>query len=124
MRSNLILLLYFIYIETEIEKSACLHVFVAITNTLAYIKILMRCGKICSEFRRWVLSKFGSTHFIHLVNIILYLTWLIVFIPYAMQDESIYPRYAKNEKSVQQYTAKANELGLMPVFDLVARHLA
>ncbi|HGI8169851.1 TPA: alpha-amylase family glycosyl hydrolase [Legionella pneumophila] len=44
--------------------------------------------------------------------------------PYAMQNESIYPRYAKNEKSVQQYTAKANELGLMPVFDLVARHLA
>lgn len=44
--------------------------------------------------------------------------------PYAMQNESIYPRYAKNENSVKRYTAKANELGLTTVFDLVARHVA
>lgn len=44
--------------------------------------------------------------------------------PYAMQNETISRRYAMDEKNVRQYTEEAHRLGLTPVFDLVARHVA
>ena len=44
--------------------------------------------------------------------------------PYAMQDDVVYPRYASDETAVIAYTAEAKSLGLIPMFDLVPRHVA
>lgn len=44
--------------------------------------------------------------------------------PYAMQNETIYSRYAESDEAVKEYTKAARELGLMPLFDLVAKHVA
>lgn len=44
--------------------------------------------------------------------------------PYAMQNESIYSRYAESEESIIKYTERAEQLGLTPMIDLVARHVA
>lgn len=44
--------------------------------------------------------------------------------PYAMQNETISSRYAQDDLMVKDYTSTALTLGLEPIFDLVARHVA
>lgn len=44
--------------------------------------------------------------------------------PYAMQNETISSRYAATDDVVKEYTKTARDLGLMPIFDLVAKHVA
>jgi len=44
--------------------------------------------------------------------------------PYAMQNETISSRYAATDEAIREYTKTARELGLMPLFDLVAKHVA
>lgn len=44
--------------------------------------------------------------------------------PYAMQDQKISPRYAKDEQAVKNYTKTVSDLKMIPMFDLVARHVA
>lgn len=45
--------------------------------------------------------------------------------PYAMQDHlKLNPAYGSSFRDVMKYTHRATELGLVPLFDLVARHVA
>jgi glycosidase len=45
--------------------------------------------------------------------------------PYAMQNDKVYHRYAPDgDIMVKEYTSTAIDLGLTPIFDLVARHIA
>lgn len=48
-----------------------------------------------------------------------------VHCPYAMQDHTkLNPEYGSSFEEVKQYTQEAKRLGLVPLFDLVARHVA
>jgi starch synthase (maltosyl-transferring) len=45
--------------------------------------------------------------------------------PYAMKSHTqLNPEYGTDFEDVKKYTQRANELGLVPLFDLVARHVA
>ncbi|MBA4696205.1 MAG: alpha-amylase [Legionella sp.] len=44
--------------------------------------------------------------------------------PYAMQTQTISPRFAANSEQVKDYTQAISDLNMVPIFDLVARHVA